>query len=212
MKIDIDGIEFPITIDLENKEIRGEIPSELVLRELRAEIDKYDGHLIKDTNRDRWRVNNIDLDGLTDGGVKVKIWINLRHRERILSVPGRTIYTPWVSISLSGKAEFSASVTNNSISVKYRSHDVDGQDWYGGIVDILADDLFSDQIEDGLDQALSNFNGSSLISLLRKGNITESPQVPIPLDDLLNSLSVSIEILQSGISFVIDIPDTLIIT
>ena len=212
MRIDIAGVDFPITLDLQQAQLRGTIPSELVLRELRLEVDKYDGYKLKDTNYNRWRVNDIDLENLTQGGVKVKTSVNLKHREKIASVFGKTYYTPWTSVTLSGTAEFEVLVKDNIIDVNYRSHDIKGQKWYSDVVSLLANDIFADEIESALDKALSQFDGVSIISFLKQGKITEVIGINIPLDTLLSSVYASVNIVPNGVDFIIKLPSELILT
>jgi len=58
MKIDISGIEFPLTLDLQNAKLFGTIPASLVTPMLLKEIDKYDNYSLRDTEFDRWRTND----------------------------------------------------------------------------------------------------------------------------------------------------------
>ena len=212
MKVDIAGISFPITLDLKKAQLSGTIPSELVLRELRVEVDKYDGYRIKHTNYNRWRINDIDIKSLTQGGVKVKVEVNLKKREKIASAFGKTYYTPWISVTLKGNAEFTASVKDNLIDVKYRSHDIEGSGWYRDIVGVLANDIFADEIESALDKSFSQFSGVSVISFIKQGTVIESGGINIPLDNLLNSVSGSVSIVPDGINFVVKLPEELVVT
>ncbi len=212
MIIDVAGINFPITIDLQNSQLSGTIPSELVVRELRTEIDKYDGYMIKDTGFNRWRLNNIDLGNLTSGGVEVKLSLNLKHREKLASLFGKTYWSPWVSVTLHGSAEFAVSIKDNIIDVSYRSHNLRGQKWYADIVSLLANDLLKHQIASALRKGLSRFSGLSIISFLKEGKVINTEGMNIPIDTLLTNVSASANIVSSGISFVVKIPSTVILT
>jgi hypothetical protein len=212
MNIEVGGISFPITIDLQNAELKGVIPSELVLRELRAEVDKYDGYMIKDTDFNRWRINDINLQGLTQGGVKVNVSINLKHRELIATVFGKKHFTDWVSITINGTADFAVSIKANQVDVDYRSHDIKGQSWYSDIVEVLANDLFRDKVAKALDSAISQFDGVSITSFLKQGKQIEQGGIKLSLDTLVANTSASANIIPSGVSFVVKLPKELVLT
>jgi hypothetical protein len=214
MKIEIDGIAFPITIDLSNAQIHGLVPAEVVLREIRPEVDKYDGYKIKDTKFNRWRVNDIDLEGIIPGGVRVRVSINLKHRELLFKNPitGKRHYGPWVSVTLNGTADFAVSIKQNTVDVDYRSHNIKGQKWYSEIIEVLANDLFKSHVAKMIDKGISPFDGVSIASFLKQGQVLDSGGITIPLDTLLNNVSASANLVPQGVNFIIKLPKNIVIS
>jgi|GEM_PF-2186957 len=212
MKIDISGIEFPLTLDLQNAKLFGTIPASLVTPMLLKEIDKYDNYSLRDTEFDRWRTNDINL-GLINQGVGVQCSVSLKHRTFLFSFRGEKHYTNWVSVTLNGRAEFSVSISNNTVHVDYLSHNIKGQGWYEGIVSLLANDLFKSKVANVLRDSLQQFNGQNIASFLKPGTITENElRIPISLDELLKNVSASATINPNGIAIDIKLPAQVVIT
>ncbi len=212
MIVEIAGIDFPITFDLENSLLSGTVPSELVLRELRLEVDKYDGYMIKDSDLDRWRVNDIDIQNLTHGGVTLRVSVNLKHRKQLVSAFNKTYYSSWIGMVLNGTAEFAASVRDNIINVSYRSHDIQGEKWYSEVVSLLANDLCAKKIGATLNKSLAHFDGVSIASFLKEGQVIDGGVIKTPLKTLLNEVSASVDIIPEGVNFVIKFPSEVIVT
>ena len=209
MKIEIADIKFPIKLDLQQAKLEGTIPAELVMGEIRQELDEYDGYKIRDTKYNRWKIKDIDIKSLTKGGVKISLSLNLKKREKIAKVLGKTHYTPWISVTLNGTADFGVAIKENVVDINYRSHNIKGQGWYEDIVEVLANDIFRKEIAKSLEKALSQFDGAKITSFLKKGKVIESPGISLSLHDLLKNTSTSASITSDGVDFVIQLPKEL---
>jgi hypothetical protein len=209
MKIEIAGIKFPIKLNLQQAKLEGTIPAELVMGEMRRELDEYDGYKIKDTKYNRWKIKDIDIKSLTKGGVKISLSLNLKKREKIATVFEKTHYTPWVSVTLNGTADFGVAIKENVVDINYRSHNIKGQGWYEDIVEVLANDIFRKEIAKSLEKALSQFDGAEITSFLKKGKLIESKGINLSLRDLLKNTSTSASITSDGVDFVIHLPKEL---
>lgn len=207
--LNINDISFPVTLDLKNAQIRGTVPKKLVETELIKALNKYDNYRVKDTRYNKQTIKNLDFRSIDNGGLTVAFSVNLKHRELIAKVFGKRHYTPWTSVTLHGKSSFWLNIRNNVVNVSYRGHDVRGQKWYKDIVAGL-DDLFKKQTSAAIKKSLSPFNNINLIDLLKRGGIDKQLPLNLTIDDLVKSgVKVNADFSPQGLSFVINLPETI---
>jgi len=208
INLKLDGINFPVELDLRNARIRGNIPRQLFEKDLIAGINKLDGLKIKNTRYNKYTLRNIDLKSIDNGGVTLGFTVNLKKYECVKFF-GKYRCTKLASITLNGTMKAGIAVRNNQAIVTYRGHTIKGNKWYRNIVYHL-DNAFKKYTVRAIKSSLSQFESINLITLLKRAGIDNKLPMNLTMDKLAKSgVSVNGDVNKNGIKFVIQLPDSI---
>lgn len=203
-------IGFPIEIDLTKAQIRGTLPIEKFREDLVNSINQYDGYYIKNTRYNKWKINDINLQSIDNGGATFAFTVNLRKYECI-KIPGvGRKCTRLFSVTPSGDVSLGIAIRNNDLQVAYRNHNVRGRGWYSDALTLL-EGVFRNQTVKAVKKGLANFDGVNLISYLKDAGVDKNfKPYGLSLDKLVKAgVSINADVTPKGLNFVIDLPKTI---
>lgn len=199
-------IGFPIEIDLTKAQIRGTLPIEKFREDLVNSINQYDGYYIKNTRYNKWKINDINLESIDNGGATFSFTVNLRKYECI-DLFSEKKCTRLFSVTPSGDVSLGIAIRNNDLQVAYRKHNVRGRGWYSDALTLL-ESLFRNQTVKVIKNGLANFDGVNLISYLKDAGVDKKLKpYGLTLDKLVNAgVYINADVTPKGLNFVIDLP------
>ncbi|NEO80134.1 hypothetical protein [Moorena sp. SIO4G3] len=202
-------IGFPIELDLTKAQIRGTLPIEKFREDLVNSINQYDGYYIKNTRYNKWKINDINLQSIDNGGATFSFTVNLRKYECI-DLFSEKKCTRLFSVTPSGDVSLGIAIRNNDLQVAYRKHNVRGRGWYSDALTLL-ESLFRNQTVKVIKKGLANFDGVNLISYLKDAGFDKQLKpYGITLDKLVKAgVSINADVTPKGLNFVIDLPKTI---
>ena len=115
--LNLDGIDFPVELDLRNAQIRGNIPRQLLKQKLIIPliipaINKLDGYKIKNTRYNKYTLKNIDLKSIDNGGATFGFTINAKKYECV-KIFGKRSCARLFSVTLHGTMRTGLAIKNN---------------------------------------------------------------------------------------------------
>ncbi len=202
LDLSTDEIGFPVELDLTNAQIRGTLPVETFREDLVESINKYDGYYIKNTSYNKWKIEDINLSSIDNGGATFSFTVNLRKYERILGS-----YHRLFSVTPSGDVSLGIAIRDNNLQVAYREHNVQGRGWYSDALTLL-EGLFRNQTVEAIKNGLADFDGVNLVSYLKDADVDRKlAPYGLTLDKLVDAgVSINADVTPQGLEFVIDLP------